>query len=141
MTSRHRSRFRIALLALCALLLAQWTLATHACPVIARAGDALAQAQVEAELAAQSSQDCHGSAVLPGTGTAPADSPTCVKHCVDEGSASNSAGMAFATPAASPLLARAVLPAATGPLQWQQAPARGDATAPPLSILYCVFLT
>jgi hypothetical protein len=45
MTARLRRRFRIALVALCAVLFAQWSLAAHACPVIAQAGELIAQAQ------------------------------------------------------------------------------------------------
>lgn len=33
MKLRARTRFRTTLFALCALLLAQWSLATHACPL------------------------------------------------------------------------------------------------------------
>jgi len=138
MTSRTRRRFRVTLLTLCSLLLAQWTLATHACPVIWQAGDLIIQAQVAAEAAAQDAQDCHGGKAVLLTG----DSPVCVKHCVDEGSANNGNGAVamFAAPP-FPHVVRALLPADAGPLQWRRAPDRGDATAPPLSILYCVSLT
>jgi hypothetical protein len=45
-----------------------------------------------------------------------------------------------AVAAAPPLVLRATQPVAAGPLHWEQAPARDDATAPPISILYCVSL-
>lgn len=143
MTARLRRRFRIALFALCGLLLAQWALVTHACPVIRHAGEQIAQAQFDAEPAADleiaTTHDCHGAATVDAP-SPPSDSPACLKHCADEGSASNGGGLAFAAAAAPPRVVRLALPAATGPLHWQQAPAHGDATAPPLSILYCISL-
>lgn len=149
MTSRTRRRYRVTLLALCCLLLAQWTLVSHACPVIHQAGERMAQLNAEAAqlaaVAAASGHDCHGTATTgaeqPATDL-PAKSPTCLKHCADEGSTSGSAGLgAMAAGAAPPLVLRTVLPAPSGPIAWQRAPARGDATAPPLSILYCTFLS
>jgi hypothetical protein len=141
MNLRTRRRFRVTLLALCGLLLAQWTLATHACPAIRQAGKAIVQSQIETALAAQAGTDCHGSVAHADSSAAPAESATCIKHCADEGSATNGAGVTFAVSVAPPLVLRNQLPADTGPLHWQQAPARGDSTAPPLSILYCVFLS
>lgn len=128
MTHRQRSRARIALLAFCALLLAQWTLVTHACPVIAAVGQALEWQALAAEEAVS---DCHGQP--------PADG-TCIKHC----SGDDQANGAAATPAAA-------APPASAGLRVTAAPARGavtalsaathaDATAPPLIILYCVLL-
>jgi hypothetical protein len=146
MTSRHRSRFRIALLALCTLLLAQWTLATHACPVIAQAGEAILLAQAETAQAGEAGQqhtaatDCHAAATAADTHHAPSESPTCLKHCADDGSVSGSAGLAFAAAGAPPMVVRSAPAPAPGPISWWQAPVRGAATAPPLSILYCVFL-
>jgi hypothetical protein len=149
MTSRTRRRFRVTLLALCCLLLAQWTLASHACPVIRQAGERMAQLNAEAEQRAALenavAHDCHGAmradAAKPASDR-PAQSPTCLKHCADEGSTSGTAGLGSAAAgAAPPLVLRAALPAPAGPVAWQRAPARSDATAPPLSILYCVFLS
>lgn len=134
MTARSRRRFRATLLALCCLLLAQWSLVTHACPVIRLAGELTTQASLAAELQAQDAHDCH-------TGQ-PDDVPTstlCFKHCADEGSASSGASLA-AVAAPPPLVLRATLPVVCGPLHWEQAPARDDAPAPPLSILYCISL-
>lgn len=149
MTSRTRRRYRVTLLALCCLLLAQWTLVSHACPVIRQAGERMAQLNAEAaQLAALDAaveHDCHGAmpadaATAPGE--QPSKSPTCFKHCADEGSTSGSAGLgAAAAGAAPPLVLRVALPTLAGPIAWQRAPARGDATAPPLSILYCTFLS
>jgi hypothetical protein len=149
MTSRTRRRYRVTLLALCCLLLAQWTLVSHACPVIRQAGERMTQLNAEAaQLAAVEAgvaHDCHGMAP-PDAGTAttdaPAKSPTCLKHCADEGSTSGNGGPGGAAAgAAPPLMLRTALPALAGPVAWQRAPARSDATAPPLSILYCVFLS
>lgn len=149
MISRTRRRYRVTLLALCCLLLAQWTLASHACPVIRQAGERMAQLNAEAvplaAAATASGHDCESmssaNAGQPATDL-PANSTTCLKHCVDEGSSSGSAGLgAAAAGAAPPLVLRAALPAPAGPVAWQRAPARSDATAPPLSILYCVFLS
>lgn len=134
MTARSRRRFRVTLLALCCLLLAQWSLATHACPVIKLAGELTAQAALAAELQGQGAQDCHTAQ--------PDDVPTatlCFKHCADEGSASGGAALA-AVAAPPPLVLRATPLLAAGPLHWEQAPARDDATAPPISILYCISL-
>lgn len=128
MTRRQRSRTRLSLLALCALLLAQWTLVTHACPVIQAVGEAIEWQQILTE---EGAQPCHGSV--------PADS-VCVKHCVGEDQANgNPALMAAATPPA-PLVLR--LHAAQAPYTSASlsASTHADATAPPLTILYCVFL-
>jgi hypothetical protein len=132
MTRRHRSRlrqrFRVGLLALCALLLAQWTLVTHACPVIQAAGAALEWQQV---LADEGVHDCHGSA--------PAES-VCVKHCVGDDQVNcNPASMAAATPPA-PLVLRLPTIEVHDTSLALSAPTHADATAPPLIILYCVFL-
>jgi hypothetical protein len=135
MTARTRRRFRATLLALCCLLLAQWSLVTHACPVIKLAGELTSQAALATERQAQGAHDCHTAA--------PEDVPTttlCLKHCADEGSASSSVALA-AVAAPPPLVLRATLPVAAGPLHWEQAPARDDATAPPISILYCICLS
>jgi hypothetical protein len=145
MISRHRSRFRIALLMLCALLLAQWTLVTHACPVIARAGEAIRLAQVEgapvheAGRLSAAASPCHDAALAADHHPAPAESPTCLKHCADESTVGGSAALALAA-GTPPVVVRSALAPAMGPITWWQAPVRGAATAPPLSILYCVFL-
>jgi hypothetical protein len=135
-TARSRRRLRITLMTLACLLLAQWSLFAHACPVIKRAGESIAHAQLVAELAAQTAQDCHGVDLALDPAAEP---PVCLKHCADEGSANNAGPMPMTAP--PPLVLRAAPPEASGPLQWQRAPACFDATAPPLSILYCVSLT
>lgn len=149
MTLRTRRRFRVTLLALCCLLLAQWTLVSHACPVIRQAGERMAQLNAEAEqLAALDAgvvHDCHGAMATDAArpaGDLPSPSPTCLKHCADEGSASGSSGAGLAAAGvAPPLVLRCAVPVSAGPIAWQRAPARGDATAPPLSVLYCTFLS
>jgi len=136
MTARTRRRFRVTLLALACLLLAQWSIAAHACPAIQRAGERIAHAQLAEEAA---TRDCHGVDVAPDTGMV--DSALCVKHCADESNAGNSGSASPAAVGAPPLVMRAVPLAAPGPLAWRQASARFDATAPPIPILYCVSLT
>jgi hypothetical protein len=132
-TRRRQRRLRTLLVALCALLFAQWTLAAHACPVIVKAGELIAQAQLAEELSAAA--DCHGM---------PADqepaAPTCLKHCADDGSTSG--GSTLLSVAAPPALSvlRADPPAVAPPPLHEPQLAR-DATAPPLTILYCVSLT
>jgi len=135
-TARSRRRLRVTMVALACLLLAQWSLFAHACPVIKRAGESIAHTQLLAELAAQAAQDCHDAGLALES---PAEPPVCLKHCADEGSAGGASPMQTAAP--PPLIVRAAPPAASGPLHWQRAPACFDATAPPLSILYCVSLT
>jgi hypothetical protein len=144
MTARSRRRYRVTLLALCCMLLAQWALVTHACPVIERAADVIAQvelaAEVAADLATSAGHDCHGTAMASEDHEA-APSPVCLKHCADEGSASNGTSLAYTAAAAPPLVIRASLAAPLVPVHWEHAPSCRNATAPPLSILYCVSLT
>jgi hypothetical protein len=136
MTARTRRRYRVTLMALCCMLLAHWSLLVHACPTIQRAAALVAQG----ELAASSAADCHGGApALADDEEAP--STLCWKHCADEGEASNGNGLAFGAAAAPPRVMRLQVATVRGPLHWQQAPACSDATAPPLSILYCVSRT
>jgi hypothetical protein len=131
MSRRHRTRlrqrFRVGLLAFCALLLAQWTLVTHACPVIHAVGEAIEWQQALAE---DGAQPCHGSA--------PAES-VCVKHCVGDDQANGTTPMAAATPPA-PLVLRLSRSAVHDTSVALAAATHADATAPPLTILYCVFL-
>jgi hypothetical protein len=131
MSRRHRTRlrqrFRVWLLAFCALLLAQWTLVTHACPVIHAVGEAIEWQQALAE---DGAQPCHGSA--------PAES-VCVKHCLGDDQANGTTPMAAATPPA-PLVLRLPRSAVHGTSVALAAATDADATAPPLTILYCVFL-
>lgn len=133
-TRRNRRTLRTILVALCALLFAQWTLAAHACPVIRQAGDLLAHVQLAEELAAA---DCHGHGApveLPDPGTT-----ACLKHCADDGSTSGSVLPSVGAPPTAVVL-RAEPPAVPVPARDQPRLAR-DATAPPLKILYCVSLT
>jgi hypothetical protein len=140
MTARSRRRYRVTLLALCCVLLAQWSLFTHACPAIKRAADVIAQVELAAEIATSAGHDCHGAAMA-SADHEPAPSPLCLKHCADEGSASNGTSLAYTAAAAPPLVIRAPLDAPHVPVHWEHAPSCSDATAPPLSILYCVSLT
>ncbi len=151
MTARFRRRFRIALVALCAVMFAQWSLATHACPLIAQAGELIAQSQSladtdsdAADVAATPDQHaspdpssafpCHGDAE-PAT-----DSALCVKHCTDETSLTG-AGLAGTVAPAMISALRVPAPAPADLLRWDDVPASGDTTTPPLLILYCVSLT
>lgn len=151
MTARLRRRFRIALIALCAVLFAQWSLAAHACPVIAQAGHLIVLAQAIDGAAADAAdlgvtQDhatpdgsagspCHGDAAEPAV-----DTVLCVKHCNDEGSLTGAGSTGTVAPAMIIAL-RIPAPASPSLLRWDDVPASGDTTAPPLLILYCVSLT
>lgn len=136
MTARYRRRFRTALLALCALLLAQWTLVTHACPVIGQAGRLLAEAHSAAAAAQPEPAGCHAAPEQP----AAPDDTVCIKHCADEGSATGNGGVLSASMPA-PLALRIEPPAEPPPPAWLRQADSGDATAPPLTILYCVSLS
>lgn len=136
-TRRNRRTLRTILVALCALLFSQWTMAAHACPVIKQAGELIVQVQLVEELAAASAADCHGHAVkfeVPDPG-----STACVKHCADDGSTSGSAALTVAAPPPA-LVLRAEPHAAPVPQDDGPRLAR-DASTPPLNILYCVSLT
>lgn len=148
MTARLRRRFRIALVALCAVLFAQWSLAAHACPVIAQAGELIAQATLVETAAADFVADhhvapdetdvhpCHGAVAEPVAD----GSALCIKHCNDESSLTAAGGAATVAPAMLSAL-RVPAPSPADPLRWDDVPASGDTTAPPLLILYCVSLT
>lgn len=129
MKLRTRTRFRTTLLALCALLLAQWSLATHACALYAAPGDAI-EAAAAAQPAPAAHSDCDG----------PQDeaSTVCVKHCAAEEAVTQPA-FATAPPAATSWWALALPPPATllRALRCDLA----QPHAPPLNILYCVCLT
>lgn len=124
----RRARFRTVLAALCLLLLlSQWTLAAHACPLYAAVGDAI-QSALAADDAAASDCGCDDGA-----------SSICVKHCIGEDQATVQPPAAAAPPPA--------------PMTWQipvEEPGSArpalrydlaQAQAPPLIILYCVSLT
>ena len=126
MTRRQRSRARVLLLAFCALFFAQWTMAAHACPLIKAAGEAL---EWQALIADDGGANCHQ----------PPAEPLCVKHCNGDDQANG----AVATPAAgappAPLVLRVAALERISPVTLSAA-THADATAPPLTILYCVFL-
>jgi hypothetical protein len=151
MTARLRRRFRIALVALCAVLFAQWSLAAHACPVIAQAGELIAQVQwvdgtdpaaATAAVAPDHHASSEPSAAYPCHGEAEpaADSTLCVKHCTDESSLTGAGSAGSVAPAMLSAL-RVPAPAPADLLRWDDVPASGDTTSPPLLILYCVSLT
>lgn len=127
MSRRQRSRLRYALLALCLLLTAQWTLAAHACPVIKAAGEEIAW---QSALTDEGAAPCHQQ--LPSDGV-------CVKHCVGDDQANGSSAVVPAMPPPGWVLR---LPAVEqqGTVLALAATTHADATAPPLSILYCVLL-
>jgi hypothetical protein len=130
MTLHARTRFRTTLVALCALLLAQWTLATHACPLYAAFGDAI-EAVATAAPAPAAHSDCGHEADEAST--------ICVKHCAGEEKAAAQPSFAAAPPAATSWWASALPPQAA-----RLRTLRCDLAqphAPPLIILYCVSLT
>ncbi len=131
MILRARTRFRTTLVALCALLLAQWTLATHACPLYAAFGDAIA-ANSSATSAPAAHPDCGGDE----EGTT---STICVKHCAGEEQATAQPAFAAAPTAATSWWASA-LPPPAAPLRALRCDL-AQPHAPPLTILYCVCLT
>lgn len=130
MKLRARTRFRTTLLALCALLLAQWSLATHACPLYAALGDPIETAATAAS----------APAAQPDCGCDEDDASTiCAKHCAGEEQATAQPAFAAAPPQATGWWASALLPPAA-----PQPALRRDLAqphAPPLTILYCVCLT
>jgi hypothetical protein len=125
-----RTRLRTTLVALCGLLLAQWSLATHACPLYAALGDSI-EAAAAAPIAPAAQSDCGCDEDEPST--------ICVKHCASEEQATAQPAFAAAPPAGTGWWASDLLPPASPP------PAlRCDLAqlhAPPLTILYCVSLT
>ncbi|MCA3219244.1 MAG: hypothetical protein ING59_11945 [Burkholderiales bacterium] len=121
-----RPRRRFGLLVFCALLLAQWTLVTQACPVIQAAGNALEWQQVLAENGVAA---CHTQA--------PSDSWH--KHCGGDEQLTGGSAPAAALQSA-PLLVRLPALHLHRPTVVLAVDAHADANAPPLTILYCVFL-
>ncbi|MFN3567015.1 MAG: hypothetical protein ACK4V1_13640 [Burkholderiaceae bacterium] len=127
MKLRARTRFRTTLFALCALLLAQWSLATHACPPYAALGEAIAAAAP----AYAAHSDC---------GSDEDDASTiCVKHCAGEEQVTAQPAFAAAPPAAVGWWASALQPPAAPRRALRRDLAQPH--APPLTILYCVCLT
>ncbi len=127
MKLRRTYRIRALALALCAFLLAQWSLAAHACPQLVPS-QAPAQTQAAAAVTADHCQ--HGS---------DARATVCYKHCNADDQASSALNIAFAAPPPALHIVRftAAEPTATVPPGLDGA----RATAPPLNILYCVSLT
>ena len=138
MTARIRRHYRVTLMALCCLLLAQWSLLTHACPGMQRAADHIVQVALAAEVAAHA--DCHGAAASTPDDE-PAPSTLCMKHCADEDSVNNGFGLVINPAAAPPRVILLPVVALSLPRHWEQSPRRIHASAPPLPILYCVSLT
>lgn len=142
---RRPARLRLALFALCTLLLAQWTLAAHACPIIGQAAERIAQAQLAQELAQAVAAGCPHHAqpsvnTLGDDGSNRPPSPICLKHCADETTASN--GVTFGADAPPSARALRVEPAANARvLRVTDRPDRAAAAGPPLIIQYCVSLT
>ncbi|MBL8313164.1 MAG: hypothetical protein JNK55_05395 [Rubrivivax sp.] len=138
MSTRNRRNFRVTLMALCCLLLAQWSLLSHACTALQRAAHRVAAIELAAEVASHA--DCHGA-----TEAMPADDPAsstlCMKHCADENSVGNGFGLVVNPAAAPPMVLQLPVVATPLPQHWEQAPAHDAARAPPLPILYCVSLT
>ena len=118
-------RLRTILVVLCALLLAQWSLAAHACPTIRAAGPSQAAASTAKHC------DCADESDAPST--------LCYKHCNTDEQASGAAAVVFAAPPPALIVAR------TFDAVRVESPASSlglaHATAPPFTILYCVSLT
>lgn len=145
---RRPVRLRIALLALCMLLLSQSALVAHACPKIAQAAARIAQVQLAQELAASASAGCPFHAQIAAAQTASSDggadaagqpSPLCLKHCADETSASN--GVVLGADAPPPARALRIERTDAEPLRVAIALPDQVGAAPPLIIQYCVSLT
>jgi hypothetical protein len=130
MKLRARNRFRTTLVVLCALLLSQWSLASHACPLYAALGDAIEIAAAVEQSAPIAHADCDREDEA---------STICVKRCLGEDQATAQPLSAAAPPVAlnwTPPEGEAngtVLPAMRRDL--------AQAHAPPLTILYCISLT
>lgn len=126
-------RLRTTTVVLCAMLLAQWALAAHACPTLRLTNltsDA-ARAAHSAIEASHSGTDC---------GQAGDDeSAIGYKHCNTDEQVSGGLGVAFAAP--PPLLGVARASDAIQPVARSSSIGLAYATAPPLKILYCVSLT
>ncbi|MGE5336662.1 MAG: hypothetical protein ACM3PU_02475 [Gemmatimonadota bacterium] len=115
-------------LALCAFLLAQWSLAAHACPL------------VTPEVPTQSKVGLAASAVTDHCDHSRGAPPTlCYKHCNADNQALSALHTAFAAPPPALLIvgSTAAEPTTAVPPRLYTA----HATAPPLTILYCVSLT
>lgn len=141
MTSRARRRLHITVWALCCLLVSQWALAAHVCPADRGEGTA-ATRLLEVAAAASAAPDCHGAAADLDHALAGGD-VLCIKHCADERGASGGVLTLTAAAVAPPTLLRLLVEETPLPALWVQAqpPGCANATAPPLTILYCVFRT
>jgi hypothetical protein len=120
------ARLRTIAMVLCALLLAQWSLAAHACPQL-----------WVADSAPVSASEQHHAAGCTDASDAP--STLCYKHCNTDEQASGGGAMAFAAPPPALVMARA-----TDEVRVESPASRpglAHATAPPFTILYCVSLT
>jgi hypothetical protein len=127
----HRCRLRTTLIALCAVLLAQWSLATHACPAYAAAGRASqAPEAVATETSAVAPHSCADEA---------AEAAICLKHCFTDEQAANPAQLAAAPPSVWMWRVFTHEPGLPHALRAHALPPR--ASGPPLNILYCVSLT
>lgn len=124
MLPRRIRRLRVAIFALCAFLLTQWTLAAHACPLLV--------VQTPARAAVEATEHCDHDK------QAPSDT-VCVKHCNVDELASGAFSVAFAALPPSPHFVRVTVPPTVITISTRDEVA--DATAPPLNILYCVSLT
>jgi hypothetical protein len=123
-----RNRLRTTLAALCTLLVSQWTVAAHACPLVAAPGSTIERAAAEQRL--PSHADCCEEEEA---------STICLKHCAHEEQATaQSAALAAPPPATKSWQPeRAAIGTDRLPLRCDLA----QPQAPPLTILYCVSLT
>jgi hypothetical protein len=126
----RRARLRTIVFAIVALLLAQWTVASYACPQ-------LAPPDIEAEQTAAAiamPPDCPGAA-----SKSPGNAARCQQHCTANAKATE-LPPPVPLPPSAPLVVRADTAPAPAP---KQSPLTqvARATAPPFTILYCVSLT
>jgi len=124
------ARLRTIIVVLCALLLAQWSLAAHACPTLRLANPMPIESQAAADAAPTASDCAH---------EGDSQSTLGYKHCNVDEQASGSVSIVFAAPPPALVVARAVEPTRSAARNTRLGLAH--AIAPPLIILYCVSLT
>ncbi len=121
-TQRHR----IVIFALCLFLFAQWSLAAHACPLYK-----LSVPQSDASMVMTDGSSCDHDAQKP--------EPVCQNHCDTDRQIPPAGALSFVLPPSTmPVLHVPVVTHETRPAPRH---AERQATAPPLTILYCVSLT
>lgn len=145
MTGRYRRRFHVTFWSLCCLLFSQWAVATHVCAAFQPALGVQHPMQLAAALATQADAlavpPCHGDPAAFADELPDESAAVCMKHCADERGATGNGVSVAAAATAPPSVMRTLVLDTSEPVSWAQPPAATNAAAPPLSILYCVFLT